>query len=239
MTTSAGFSARCGTPAKLPESGATALPEPLADRDSSARPDVCEAVGVRRALTFTGIAALVAVLVIGLTQAGGDEGGKSERGPSPAEAQKALADAPPPLAALYERANAIEPATVDDLRGELRALRGHPVVINAWASWCGPCKLEFPYFQRAAARLGTEVAFLALNVEDSRKDAERFLRTEPVPYPSLEDGDGKLLRESAPGVKGLPVTIYYDANGEQTFVHQGGYRSEEELVEDIERYAGA
>jgi cytochrome c biogenesis protein CcmG/thiol:disulfide interchange protein DsbE len=194
---------------------------------------------VRRALIFLGFAALAAVLVIGLTQAGGEDGAEPSGGPSPTEARRALADAPPPLAALYERANAIEPATVDDLRGELRALRGHPVVINAWASWCGPCKLEFPYFQRAAARLGTEVAFFALNVEDNRGDALRFLRTAPVPYPSLEDGDGKLLREAAPGVKGLPVTIYYDEDGEQTFVHQGGYRSEDELVEDIERYAGA
>jgi len=194
---------------------------------------------VPRALTLVGIAALVVVLVIGLTQAGGEKEAGPTRSPSASEAEQALADAPPPLAAVYERANAIEPATVDDLRGELRALRGHPVVVNAWASWCGPCKLEFPYFQRAAARLGTEVAFLALNVEDNRGDAQRFLRRAPVPYPSLEDGDGKLLRESAPGVKGLPVTIFYDADGERTFVHQGGYRSEDELVEDIERYAGA
>jgi thiol-disulfide isomerase/thioredoxin len=121
----------------------------------------------------------------------------------------------------------------------LEAFRGRVVVVNVWGSWCGPCKLEFPYFRRAAAKLGTRVAFLALNVEDSRADAQRFLRRSPVPYPSLEDGDGKLLREAAPGVKGLPVTIYYDAKGEQTFVHQGGYRSEAELVEDIERYAGA
>jgi cytochrome c biogenesis protein CcmG/thiol:disulfide interchange protein DsbE len=194
---------------------------------------------VRRALTFLGFAALVAVVVIGLTQAGGEDAGEPSRGPSPADTRRALRDAPPPLAALYERANAIEPAEVGDLRRELQALRGYPVVINAWASWCGPCKLEFPYFQRAAARLGTRVAFFALNVEDNRGDAARFLRRMPVPYPSLEDGDGRLLREAAPGVKGLPATIYYDARGRRTYVHQGGYRSEAQLVEDVERYAGA
>ena len=194
---------------------------------------------MRRALPFLALAALVAVLEIGLRQAGGGDGDEPAGGPSPTEARDALKGAPPALAALYERGNTIEPSDRGRFEKELRALRGHPVVVNAWATWCGPCKLEFPYFRRAAAKLGTRVAFLALNVEDSRADAQRFLRRSPVPYPSLEDGDGKLLREAAPGVKGLPVTIYYDAKGERTFVHQGGYRSEDELVEDIERYAGA
>jgi cytochrome c biogenesis protein CcmG, thiol:disulfide interchange protein DsbE len=210
----------------------------FACRDSSAPADVCEAVGVRRAVPFLAAAALVAVLVVGLMQAGGDDADDAGTGPTLTEAQQALADAPPPLAALYERANAIEPSSVDDFEGELRALRGHPVVVNAWASWCGPCKLEFPFFQRAAARLGKDTAFLALNVEDNRESAEKFLRGTPVPYPSLED-DGAILREAAPGTRGLPVTIFYDKDGKRAFVHQGGYRSEADLVEDIERYAGA
>ncbi len=210
----------------------------FADRDSSAPADVCEAVSVRRAVPFLALGALVVVLVIGLTQAGGGDSEEGTTGPTLTEAQQALADAPPPLAALYERANAIEPSSVDDFEGELRALRGHPVVVNAWASWCGPCKLEFPFFQRAAARLGTEIAFLALNVEDNRESAEKFLRGTPVPYPSLED-DGEILREAAPGTRGLPVTIFYGKDGEREFVHQGGYRSEADLLEDIERYAGA
>jgi cytochrome c biogenesis protein CcmG/thiol:disulfide interchange protein DsbE len=211
----------------------------FADRDSSAPADVCEAVGVRRALPFLALAALVAVLVIGLTQAGGGDGGDGSRPPSSAESARELTGAPPPLAALYGRANAIEPAEVDDLRGQLRELRGHPVVVNAWASWCGPCKLEFPFFQKAAARLGTEVAFFALNVEDNRENAAKFLKGSPVPYPSLEDGDGKLLREAAPGTRGLPVTIFYGADGERKYIHQGGYSSEEKLLEDIERHARA
>jgi thiol-disulfide isomerase/thioredoxin len=194
---------------------------------------------VRRALPFLALAALVAVLVVGLTQAGGEDGGEPAGGPSQGQAEKALAGAPPPLRALYDRPNAIERAGVPAFREQLRALRGHPVVVNAWASWCGPCKLEFPFFQRATVKLGKRVAFLGLNVQDNRGDAERFLRREPVAYPSLEDGDGDILREAAPGVRGLPVTIYYDAKGEQAFVHQGGYRSEAELIEDIERYAGA
>jgi cytochrome c biogenesis protein CcmG/thiol:disulfide interchange protein DsbE len=220
-----------------PESGTKDLPQAFADCDSSARPDVCEAVAVRRALPFLALAALVAVLVIGLTQAGGESGDGGSAGPSLTEARRALAGAPEPLAALYERGNTIEASDPDRFAEQLRSLRGHPVVVNAWATWCGPCKLEFPFFQRAAVRLGKRVAFLGLNVSDSRRSAERFLEKRPVPYPSLEDGSGATLREVAPGVRGLPVTIFYDARGERTFVHQGGYRDEDDLLDDVRRYA--
>jgi thiol-disulfide isomerase/thioredoxin len=194
---------------------------------------------VRRALTLLAVAALVAVLVIGLTQAGGDNGEESGSGPTADEVQQALEGAPEPLAALYERGNAIEEGGQDAYDEQLRALRGYPVVVNAWASWCGPCKLEFPFFQRAAAGRGKEIAFLGLNVGDNRAAAQKFLTSEPVPYPSLEDGDFRILQEEASGARGLPVTIFYDAKGKRTFVHQGGYTSERDLLADIERYADA
>jgi cytochrome c biogenesis protein CcmG, thiol:disulfide interchange protein DsbE len=192
---------------------------------------------VRRALPLIALAALVAILVIGLTQAGGGDDDGSTGGTSTTATKAALEGAPPPLAALYRRGNAIEEAGVDDLKAQLRELRGHPVVVNAWASWCGPCKLEFPFFQQATAKVGKRVAFLALNVQDNRGDAERFLRSKPVAYPSLEDGDGKLLREAAGGVRGLPVTVFFDKHGRRSFVHQGGYTNETALLADISRYA--
>ena len=194
---------------------------------------------MRRALTFLGVAALVAVLVIGLTQAGGDEAGDSSDAPSQTEIQRALAGAAPALARLYERGGTIEDADQERYDEQLRALRGYPVVVNAWASWCGPCKLEFPFFRQAATQLGKRVAFLGLNVGDNRGDALRFLASSPVPYPSLEDGDFRILQEEASGARGLPVTIYYDAQGKRTFVHQGGYSSEQDLLADIRRYTDA
>jgi thiol-disulfide isomerase/thioredoxin len=194
---------------------------------------------VRRALPFLLAAAVLAVVVIGLTQAGGDDPAPAGAGPDPSEAQRALRGAPEPLAAVYRRAGRIEPATVKDYDAQLRALRGHPVVVNVWASWCGPCKLEFPYFGRAAAKLGKRVAFLGLNTQDNRGDAARFLKTKPVPYPHLEDGEAKIFRDAAKGARGLPVTLFYDAKGKLAYVHQGGYRSERDLIADIERYTRA
>ncbi len=194
---------------------------------------------MRRALPFLALVAVVAIVVIGLTQAGGEDSEPATDGPSLAELREAVAGAPAPLAALYEEANEVVGSDVDDFRRRLRELRGHPVVVNVWGSWCGPCKLEFPYFQRAAMKQGKEIAFLGVNLIDNTGKAEAFLRTRPVPYPSLEDSDGKIAREAAPGARGAPITVFYDASGKRTYIHQGGYRSERDLVADIERHARA
>src|ERR671936_853689 len=61
-------------------------------------------------------------------------------------------------------------------RARLRGLRGHPVVVNKWASWCGPCRSEFPYFQRLGVELGRRVAFLGVDGNDNDSDSRRFLR---------------------------------------------------------------
>jgi cytochrome c biogenesis protein CcmG, thiol:disulfide interchange protein DsbE len=191
---------------------------------------------MRRPVWIIAALALVAVLVVGLVQAGGDSGTDTQQGGfSLEDAQRQLEGAPAPLAALHDRANTISNADVDAYDVQLRELRGHPVVVNAWASWCGPCKLEYPIFQRVSTRLGKQVAFLGLDVADNRPAAERFLAKSPVPYPHLFDPDSRIV-QSAGARGGLPTTIYYDADGERTFIHQGGYTQERDLVEDIEQY---
>jgi thiol-disulfide isomerase/thioredoxin len=189
----------------------------------------------RLALPLAAVA-LLAVLVIGLVQAGGKDAEPAAPAPSQAESGRALAGAPAPLAALHEAAGEIRPSDPDAFRRQLRELRGYPVVVNAWASWCGPCKLEFPFFGRAATRLGKRVAFLGLNVSDNAGDARRFLDGHPVPFPHLEDPDARVVQEESAST-GLPITIFYDRRGKQAFVHQGGYASERDLLDDIRRYA--
>jgi thiol-disulfide isomerase/thioredoxin len=191
---------------------------------------------MRRALWILGVAALAAVLAIGISQAGGGDD-------EPATATStvdvsALEGAPAPLASLHRRAGEIRPADAKSYAAQLRDLRGYPVVVNAWASWCGPCKLEFPFFRDAATRLGKRVAFLGLNVSDNRGDALAFLAKQPVPYPHLEDGDARIVQRTG-AAGGLPTTIFYDAEGRRAFIHQGGYRSERDLLDDIERYTGS
>ena len=189
---------------------------------------------MRRFLITLGAVALVAVVALGLSQA---SGGQEDPPPAPerfdlAAAQRELAGAPEPFAALHARANRLEDS---GFREKLRELRGHPVVINKWASWCGPCRAEFPVFQRVATRLGKEVAFLGLNAGDNRGDAAKFLQRFPVPFPSYTDPSEKLARTVGAQAY-FPQTVFIDAAGER-YVHQGQYRTEADLVADIDRYA--
>ena len=106
----------------------------------------------------------------------------------------------------------------------LAALEGTPVVINKWASWCNPCRAEFPVFQQLATERGREIAFLGVNSGDSTEPARKFLAEYPVPFPSYLDPDEKIAREiRAPA--NYPVTVFVDARGETAFIHQGGYTS--------------
>ena len=114
--------------------------------------------------------------------------------------------------------------------------RGTPVVVNKWASWCGPCRVEFPWFRSQAEKRKGEVAFLGVNSNDNRGDAEQFLKEEPVPYKHFEDPKLEIAA-AMNAVQAFPSTAFYDSKGELVFVRQGGYSSERDLAEDIDRYA--
>lgn len=176
-----------------------------------------------------------ALLLIALASGcGSDE--PVARAPTPAQAREALAGAPPPLAALHRQAAELLGGGEDAYEERVAALRGRPVVVNAWASWCDPCAREMPLFARAAVRFGRRVAFLGLNAGDKRPAAEAFLREHWVPYPSYEDPDDRIARDIGVRV-GLPTTVFYDRDGEVAYVKQGEYRDEEQLADDVERYA--
>lgn len=172
-----------------------------------------------------------------LVAANGEEGDAGAGNPESqaADYEQAFSSAPAPIAALHDQANELIPGGLDAFEAELRRLDGYPVVANLWASWCGPCRAEFPYFQRQAAERAEAVAFLGVDSRDSDDAARTFLEQLPVPYPSISDPDGEIWTDL--GAVGLPATAYYDANGELVHLKQGEYRSEDELADDIERYA--
>jgi cytochrome c biogenesis protein CcmG, thiol:disulfide interchange protein DsbE len=114
--------------------------------------------------------------------------------------------------------------------------RGKPVVVNKWASWCGPCRFEFPFLESQAKKRRGKVVFVGVNSDDNRRDAREFLAEHPVPYKHFDDPDQEIAA-SFNGVQGFPVTAYYGADGEREFVHYGTYASEEDLAADIDRYA--
>lgn len=183
-----------------------------------------------RSLLAVGTLALAVLLGSGCGSSGdGDSGG------SHPNYAKALAGSPPPLAALHKQANDLLPGGMEAYEKRIAALRGYPVVVNVWASWCGPCRFEFPVLQKLSARYGKKVAFLGVNSEDSDDAAATFLREEPVPYPSYTDPDKEIF-DSLEAI-GLPDTAFYDETGELVYLKQGPYAEDSELEEDVRRYA--
>lgn len=177
------------------------------------------------------------MVLIGAALAWGGCGGtEGSGGGSHPDYAKALAGSPAPLAALHKQANDLLAGGGSAYEKRLAALRGYPIVANVWASWCGPCRLEFPVLQKLSARYGKKVAFLGINSEDSDDAASTFLSEEPVPYPSYTDPDKKIAESLGVHV-GLPDTAFYDRAGKLVYLKQGPYAEDSELEADVRRYA--
>jgi cytochrome oxidase Cu insertion factor (SCO1/SenC/PrrC family)/thiol-disulfide isomerase/thioredoxin len=150
-----------------------------------------------------------------------------------AAALQQLKGSPPPLAALHRQASQLLGSGAS-LTREIAVLRGYPIVINAWASWCTPCQQEFGLFAAASARFGRRVAFLGADTEDSAGPAQAFLQKHPVSYPSYQSSSGTLSSMTA--LQGLPTTIFLGPSGKVLYVHTGQYVSEGTLVQDVQTY---
>jgi cytochrome c biogenesis protein CcmG, thiol:disulfide interchange protein DsbE len=190
----------------------------------------------RRLLSVLGVVAVIAVVAIGLSQTHGDTSTPKPDTFDLAAARRALAGAPAPLAALHARSNALIPASKSVYERQIADLRGHPIVVNKWASWCGPCRGEFPVLQNTSVKYGKRVAFVGLDASDNDDDASTFLRHFPVTYPSLVDRNSRIAQSLGIG-RSFPTTLYYDARGKVRYIHQGPYTSDARFAADIERYA--
>ena len=187
----------------------------------------------RRRLTAL-VVLLAVVLVVAVLLAGGAHTPRSAA-LSPSRQAAALAGSPAELAALHSQSDQLLGGGPHALTSRLKALRGYPVVINEWASWCGPCQAEFPAYQRASVAYGKRVAFIGLDSADTDASAAAFLRRFPVSYPSYTDPD-KAIAQKLEAVEGVPETLYFDRAGHEVYNHAGSYVNAAALEQDIRRY---
>lgn len=192
---------------------------------------------MRKWLFLLASVALIAVVVIGLTSASGGDN-TTDPPDSLADARKELAGAPAPLAALHEQSNGLLDGGLDAFEQRIADLKGHPIVVNKWASWCSPCRVEFPVFESIASKRGKEIAFLGINSKDQDPAAKGFLEEQWLPFPSYKDPDDVIGRKLKAG-QYAPITIFIDESGKSVKVHYGTYKSDKQLNDDIDQYLGA
>jgi thiol-disulfide isomerase/thioredoxin len=189
---------------------------------------------MRSRALFLAFVALVAVIAVVLLVGGSDSpSGQAKQNPA---AERAFDGAPAPLRGLYDNRNQLLDGGPGAFQRRIGELRGYPVVVNKWASWCGPCRAEFPVFQKAAIQEAKRIAFVGVDSSDNDGDAKTFLADFPLTYPSYKDPDLKVARVFN-GVGAFPTTAFYDRAGKVAYVHQGPYHSVDDLLRDVRRYA--
>jgi cytochrome c biogenesis protein CcmG/thiol:disulfide interchange protein DsbE len=154
-------------------------------------------------------------------------GWKLAQGDSEVTSELARGGAPVAPAFTLERLNA-----TGDL--SLASLRGKTVVLNFWASWCGPCRDEMPLLQKGSKRWqGKNVVFVGIDAKDDRGYARAFLERYRVTYPNVYDGKGSMIGRY--GVTGYPETYFISADGKVRHRIAGPVEKPSDLDEGIER----
>lgn len=119
----------------------------------------------------------------------------------------------------------------------LAGLAGRPMVVNFWAQWCGPCRVEAPHLTAFAERAGDRVVMLGVDYDDPRPDlALEFAEQSGWRYPHVTDP----LKQTAGPLRfsGIPVTMFVDAQGRIVHRHVGAFESAQQIADKADAYLG-
>jgi thiol-disulfide isomerase/thioredoxin len=172
-------------------------------------------VAMPRRTTIAVVAVVVAAAVVAVVALAGGGG----TGPAPEAGTGQVGSAGGAVAVIPEADRrplpAFSAATLDGARIDLASLRGRPLVLNFWASWCGPCRAEQEGLELAAEALaGRDVPLVGVNIRDDQGAARSYLREFGVGYPSLFDRPAVLsARLGDLGPQAPPYTLVVDADG--------------------------
>lgn len=166
-----------------------------------------------------GLLIAIAVLVVGLLAASALGFGDDPTIDGPDAAASAAADA-----AASDNAGADTDGLTftyfDGTQGSFEDLRGKPVIVNFWASWCPACVAELPDLEHVHGILGDQVQFVGMNLsETDRSSAEKLLAETGVSYTLAEDPDGTLYQTF--GGIAMPTSVFIDADGNVVEMHSG------------------
>jgi cytochrome c biogenesis protein CcmG, thiol:disulfide interchange protein DsbE len=120
---------------------------------------------------------------------------------------------------LPEFADALPTMDADTFQRLLEQLRGTPVVVNVWGSWCPPCRDEMPRLVAAHRSIGDRVQFLGIDIQDSRIEAKAFMEEFGMTFPSVFDVPDAI--KTSLGRFGQPVTMFYRRDGSLSFAWAG------------------
>lgn len=111
---------------------------------------------------------------------------------------------------------------------------GKPLIVNFWASWCGPCKSEMPHFEKAYAE-NPDVAFMMINIDEIKTNGEKYVESQGFTFPVYYDTTGEAAEKY--GIMYIPMTFLIDKNGELVG-HVDGSMSKEDLDKCISLVKG-
>ncbi len=121
--------------------------------------------------------------------------------------------------------------TPDGAEVELASLRGKPVFLNFWATWCGPCKTEMPEIQRLHERAGDRIQVLAINLDETAKEIEPFFKELKLTFPTVIDKGKKVANGYR--LLGVPASIVIDKDGIVQDIRFGPYADDADLAKSV------